>query len=100
MSQTDTQTDTLVTTKLTPPSRWQVIIINDEITPMEFVVSILIAIFKQDQDTALQTMLHVHERGWGVAGTYSFEIAEQKAIESSGLAKTTGYPLKLKLEEE
>jgi ATP-dependent Clp protease adaptor protein ClpS len=100
MSQADTQLDTTVATRIATPPRWQVIFINDDTTPMEFITTLLVTIFKHDPDTAVHIMLKIHEEGAGVAGVYSFEIAEQKAIESSTLAKNAGYPLKIKLEEE
>jgi ATP-dependent Clp protease adaptor protein ClpS len=67
---------------------------------MEFVIGVLIEIFKHTQDTAREIMLQVHEEGSGVAGVYSFEIAEAKAVEATNLARTNGHPLQLKLEEE
>ena len=74
--------------------------LNDDTTPMEFVISVLIEIFKHTHETASDIMLQVHETGSGVAGIYSFEIAEAKAVEATNLARTNGFPLQIKLEEE
>ena len=67
---------------------------------MEFVVSLLVEIFKHTPDTAKDIMIQVHETGSGIAGVYSFEIAEAKAVEATQQARTNGFPLQIKLEEE
>lgn len=100
MSSTDIQLDEKIKIKATEPKRWKVILLNDDSTPMEFVISILIEIFKHTQTTAKDIMLQVHETGSGVAGVYSFEIAEAKAVEATNSARTSNHPLQLKLEEE
>ena len=100
MSTTDIQLDEKIKIKATEPKRWKVILLNDDSTPMEFVIGILIEIFKHTSDTASDIMLQVHETGSGVAGVYSFEIAEAKAVEATNQARTAGHPLQIKLEEE
>jgi ATP-dependent Clp protease adaptor protein ClpS len=100
MPSTDIQLDEKIKIRATEPRRWKVILINDDTTPMEFVISVLIEIFKHTNDTASDIMLQVHETGSGIAGVYSFEIAEAKAVEATNLARTNGYPLQIKLEEE
>jgi len=82
------------------PKKWNVVFLNDDHTPMEFVISILIEIFKHTPETAQHITLHIHEKGSGIAGTYSFEIAEIKAVETTNLARANGFPLQIKLEEE
>jgi len=67
---------------------------------MEFVVGILTEVFRHTPDTARDVMLQVHETGSGVAGIYSFEIAEAKAVEATNVARTNNHPLQIKLEEE
>ena len=79
MAGTDIQLDEKVVVKITEPRQWKVILLNDDSTPMEFVVSLLIEIFKHNVDSAKEIMLTVHETGSGIAGIYSFEIAESKA---------------------
>jgi len=100
MTTTDIQLDEKIKLTVSEPKRWKVILLNDDSTPMEFVIGVLIEIFKHTQDTAREIMLQVHEEGSGVAGLYSFEIAEAKAVEATNLARTNGHPLQLKLEEE
>ena len=100
MPSTDIQLDEKIKIKATEPKRWKVIFLNDDSTPMEFVVAILVEIFKHSQDSAKDIMLQVHEQGSGIAGVYSFEIAEAKAVEATNLARTNGHPLQIKLEEE
>jgi ATP-dependent Clp protease adaptor protein ClpS len=97
---TEIQTEEKVAVALQPPNLWKVIFLNDDSTPMEFVISILMEIFKHTADSASDIMLQVHETGSGVAGVYSFEIAEAKAVESTNQARTSGHPLQIKLEEE
>ena len=100
MPSTDIQLDEKIKIKVSEPKRWKVIFINDDSTPMEFVISTLIEIFKHTIDAAKEITVQVHETGSGIAGIYSFEIAEAKAVEATSLARTNGYPLQIKLEEE
>ena len=100
MSTTDIQLDEKSKIRASEPKRWKVILLNDDSTPMEFVIAVLVEIFKHTQDSARDIMLQVHETGSGVAGIYSFEIAESKAVEATTQARTNGHPLQIKLEEE
>ncbi len=100
MPGTDIQLDEKIKVKISEPKNWKVILLNDDSTPMEFVISILVEIFKHTADTARDIMLQVHETGSGIAGIYSFEIAEAKAVEATHQARTSGFPLQIKLEEE
>ncbi len=100
MPSTDVQIDEKIKVKVTEPKRWKVIILNDDSTPMEFVVGVLVDIFKHNVEAAHHIMLQVHETGSGIAGVYSFEIAEAKAVEATNQARTNGHPLQIKLEEE
>lgn len=100
MASTDIQLDEKIKITASEPKRWKVVLLNDDSTPMEFVISLLIEIFKHSADTARDIMLQVHETGSGIAGVYSFEIAEAKAVDSTNLARTNGHPLQIKLEEE
>lgn len=100
MPGTDIQLDEKIKVTVTEPKRWKVIFLNDDQTPMEFVTSVLIDIFKHTIDTAKNIMLQVHETGSGIAGVYTFEIAEAKAVETTNQARTNGHPLQIKLEEE
>jgi ATP-dependent Clp protease adaptor protein ClpS len=100
MPTTDVTLEEKVKVVISEPKNWKVIVLNDDSTPMEFVIFVLIDIFKHNQDTARDIMLQVHETGSGVAGVYTFEIAEAKAVEATNLARTNGHPLQIKLEEE
>lgn len=100
MSATDIQIDEKIKQKISEPKRWKVILLNDDSTTIEFVVGLLIEIFKHTEDTAKQITLDIHNNGSGIAGTYTFEIAEAKAVEATHLARTSGFPLGIKMEEE
>jgi ATP-dependent Clp protease adaptor protein ClpS len=100
MASTDVVIDEKVKVVISEPKRWKVILLNDDSTPMEFVVSLLIDIFKHNENSARDIMLQIHETGSGVAGIYTFEIAEAKAVEATNVARTASHPLQIKLEEE
>jgi ATP-dependent Clp protease adaptor protein ClpS len=100
MSTTDVTIEEKVKVVISEPKRWKVILLNDDTTPMEFVIGVLIEVFKHTPNSAQDIMLQVHETGSGVAGIYSFEIAEAKAVEATNLSRTNGHPLQIKLEEE
>lgn len=85
---------------LQEPKNFRVVFINDEITTMEFIVEILKNIFSFDEEDAHAKTQQIHEEGAGVVGVYPYEIAEQKGIESTLLARNNGFPLQVKLEPE
>lgn len=82
------------------PGFYKVIFINDDVTPMEFVIDLLQKVFKHDLEASQQIMLTVHTEGSAVAGVYSYEVAEQKSIESTVLARNNGFPLQIKVEKQ
>jgi len=100
MPATDIQTNKKTTQRLQPPKKWKVIFVNDDYTPMTVVVDILSQVFNHNEVRATEIMLQVHETGSAVAGIYSFEIAEAKAVEATRMAREHPYPLLIKLEEE
>jgi ATP-dependent Clp protease adaptor protein ClpS len=100
MPTTEIQIDEKIKQKVQEPKRWKVILLNDESTPMEFVIGLLTETFKHTQETAKAITLEIHTSGSGIAGVFSFEIAEAKAVESTQLARTNGFPLQVKMEEE
>jgi ATP-dependent Clp protease adaptor protein ClpS len=100
MATTEIQIDEKIKQKIEEPKRWKVILLNDDTTPMEFVIEILTGIFKHTQETAKEITLEIHNTGSGVAGLYSFEIAEVKAVEATQLARASGFPLQIKMEQE
>ena len=85
--------------KLKPPNNYQVIFHNDNYTPMEFVVWVLQKVFHHPADRAQAIMWDVHKKGIGVAGAYTFQIAEQRVFDSMTLAKEKGFPLMVTAEE-
>ena len=100
MPTTEIQIDEKIKQKLEEPKRWKVIFLNDDTTPMDFVVGLLTETFKHTQETAKSITLEIHNTGSGIAGLYSFEIAEAKAVDATHQARTNGFPLQIKLEEE
>lgn len=100
MPTTEIQIDEKIKQKLEEPKRWKVIFLNDDTTPMDFVVGLLTETFKHTQETAKSITLEIHNTGSGIAGLYSFEIAEAKAVEATQLARSNGFPLQIKMEEE
>ena len=91
--------DEKVKQKVQEPRDWKVIMVNDDQTPMDFVVGLLTEIFKHNPQTAQAVMLQIHNEGSGIAGVYTFEIAEAKSVESTSIARSSGFPLQIKLEE-
>jgi ATP-dependent Clp protease adaptor protein ClpS len=86
--------------KIKKPSLYKVIMLNDDYTPMEFVILVLQEFFRKSQEEATQIMLHVHQRGVGVCGVYTYEVAETKATQVMDLARKNQHPLQLQLEKE
>ena len=85
--------------KTKKPSMYNVIILNDDYTPMEFVVLVLEKFFNKKQEEATQIMLHVHKKGIGVCGTYTYEVAESKCRSVIGFAKKNEHPLQCTIEK-
>lgn len=100
MASTDVVIDDKIKIDLQEPKLWKVVLLNDDKTPMEFVIDILTNIFKHREDSARSITLEVHETGAGIAGVYSFEIAEHRGVEATNLARENGFPLQIRLEEE
>jgi ATP-dependent Clp protease adaptor protein ClpS len=100
MAETITKTRESVDTVVLKPSRYKVILVNDDSTPMEFVIALLIKTFRHSENDAVQLTMRVHNEGSAVAGIYTYEVAEQKGMEGTNLARQNGYPLVLKVEAE
>lgn len=94
-----TATKTVTKTNLKQVSLFQVLLHNDDFTPMEFVIEVLKQFFGKNADDAHAIMLAIHEKGVGVAGVYTKEIATQKAGETIKTAKMYGHPLKASIRE-
>jgi ATP-dependent Clp protease adaptor protein ClpS len=85
--------------KVKRPPLYQVILLNDDYTPMEFVVDVLETVFGMDRTKATRVMLEVHTRGKGVCGVYTFEIAETKVAQVTSYARQQQHPLLCTMEE-
>jgi len=102
----DTKTDATVKPRiepkldLAPPTLFKIIYINDEVTTMEFVIESLRSVFDYDTEDAHALCMRVHEDGSAVVATLPYEIAEQKGIEVTILARNNGFPLQVKLEPD
>ncbi|GHF24736.1 hypothetical protein GCM10017044_19280 [Kordiimonas sediminis] len=86
--------------KTKKPSMYKVLLLNDDYTPMEFVVHILQRYFRMTMEQATEVMLHVHQRGVGVCGIYTFEVAETKVAQVMAFAKQHEHPLQCTMEKE
>jgi ATP-dependent Clp protease adaptor protein ClpS len=85
--------------KIKRPPLYRVVLINDDFTPMEFVVDILESVFGMERTRATQVMLEVHTKGKGVCGLFNFEIAETRVAQVMGIAKQHQHPLLCTMEE-
>lgn len=85
--------------KAKKPSMYKVIMLNDDYTPMEFVVMVLERFFNKSNEEATQIMLHVHQKGVGVCGVYTYEVAETKVTQVMDLAQKHQHPLQCTLEK-
>jgi len=86
--------------KIKKPPMYRVLLHNDDYTTREFVVMVLQDIFRKSESDAVQIMMHVHTNGVGVAGVYTFEVAEAKAEKSMAIARKFEYPLQLTVEAD
>ena len=86
--------------KTKKPSMYKVLMLNDDYTPMEFVVHVLEQFFGKNREEATQIMLHVHRRGVGICGLYTYEVAETKVTQVVDYARRHQHPLQCTLEKE
>ena len=108
MSDNDRRTDGVPTTgvvvKAKPrtkkPSMYKVLMLNDDYTPMEFVVHVLERFFGMSRENATRIMLHVHQRGVGVCGVFTYEVAETKVTQVMDFARQHQHPLQCTLEKD
>lgn len=99
-SQPDSGLDVLDQVETEEPPLYKVLLLNDDYTPMDFVIYVLKTFFKHDDASAEKIMLDVHKLGSGVAGIYNFEAAETKSMQVNQFAKSNKYPLKSTVEED
>jgi ATP-dependent Clp protease adaptor protein ClpS len=91
---------TLTRTRTKKPSMYKVLMLNDDYTPMEFVVDVLQHVFQKNREEATQIMLHVHQKGVGICGVYTYEVAETKVTQTVDYARKNQHPLQCTLEKE
>jgi ATP-dependent Clp protease adaptor protein ClpS len=91
---------TLTRTRTKKPSMYKVLMLNDDYTPMEFVVDVLQHIFQKNREEATEIMLHVHQKGVGICGVYTYEVAETKVTQTVDYARKSQHPLQCTLEKE
>ena len=86
--------------KTRKPSLYKVLLLNDDYTPMEFVVHVLERFFAKNREEAVNIMLHVHQRGVGVCGVFTYEVAETKVTQVIDFARQHQHPLQCTMEKE
>lgn len=87
-------------TRTRKPSMYKVLMLNDDYTPMEFVVHVLERFFSKSREEATTIMLHVHQRGVGVCGVFTYEVAESKVAQVMDLARQNQHPLQCTIEKD
>lgn len=96
--------DTGVVTKTVPktkkPPMYKVLMLNDDYTPMEFVVYVLERFFRKNREEATQIMLHIHRRGVGICGVFTYEVAETKVNQVVDFARQNQHPLQCTMEKD
>src|SRR5687768_14948117 len=97
---TEVVTETRSERKLQKPRLYKVLLHNDNYTTREFVVAVLMDVFHRSEQESVQIMLHVHHNGIGVAGVYTYEVAETKIRLTEELARQNEFPLRLSMEPE
>ncbi len=96
LEETDVQTEE----EVDEPPMYRVILHNDDYTPREFVVQVLMVVFNKSEEAATQLMWHVHKNGTGLCGVYTYEVAETKVSTVRDLAREYGFPLRTTMEPE
>lgn len=97
---TEIATKQQIKTEIQLPSLWKVIVLNDDHTPMDFVIELLTTLFKHDVESATQLTIDIHKNGSAVVGIYSYEIAEQLGLEATQISRLKGHPLQIQVEKE
>jgi ATP-dependent Clp protease adaptor protein ClpS len=96
----DSRAGTQTVTRTKKPSLYRVLLLNDDYTPMEFVVYVLERFFQKSREEATTIMLHVHQNGVGVCGVFTYEVAETKVAQVLDLARRHEHPLQCTMEKE
>jgi ATP-dependent Clp protease adaptor protein ClpS len=95
----DTQTISKTKKKLKTPDFYKIVLLNDDFTPMDFVVDLIIRYFSKSTEEATEIMLNIHHEGFGVCGIYPRDIAETKMNQVNQYARQNGHPLKCRMEK-
>ena len=85
---------------LQEPKKYKVFLLNDDFSTMDFVIDVLVKVFRKSVDEASAIMINIHNNGKEICGTYSYEIAGTKVAQVKAMAREQGFPLKAKMEEE
>ena len=96
----DVKIDEKLSKKVSEPPKFKVVLLNDEVTPIDWVIKVLVEIFRHSNENAEKITLTIHTEGSAVAGIYTFEVAEQKSVEAVNLSREHGFPLSFRLEQE
>ena len=94
----DIKIDEKITEIVSEPSKYKIIMLNDDKTPMEWVMEILNSIYGHSQETAEKITLQIHNEGSAIVGIYTYEIAEQKTVETVTASRDRGFPLQVRIE--
>jgi len=97
---TDVVIDEKIIKDIKEPGKYNVIMLNDDGTPMNWVIGVLKEIFRHSDTSAEALTMSIHNDGSAVVGTYKYEIAEQKSIETINASRANGFPLQVRVEEE
>lgn len=97
-SETETKQKVAVRTDLAPPPQYKVIFVNDNVTTVDFVLETLMTFFGYDIEGAKSLTLRIHDEGMAVVAVMPYELAEQKALEVTAVARSNGFPLNIKIE--
>lgn len=89
-----------VKSEIQEPKRYKILFLNDDQTPMEFVIELLVKVLHHKENIARDLTLEIHNSGSAVVGVFPFEIAEQKGLECTQLSRENGFPLQITVEEE
>jgi ATP-dependent Clp protease adaptor protein ClpS len=96
----DVEIDEVIKQQITEPSKYKVIFFNDDATPMEWVIEVLVGIFRHSAEAAEKITFQIHAEGSAVVGIYTYEVAEQKAVETTTASRERSFPLQIKVEKE
>ncbi len=100
MTDVDVKIDEKIKISISEPKRYKVLFLNDDKTPIDFVIELMMRVFKHTREIAEQLTLAVHNEGSAVVGVYNYEIAEQKGVEATNQARQAGFPLQIKIDQE